>query len=50
MGPSINYRDLERLLYYFEIREKDIKNMQFLGKILLPYADEFADAFYNNLM
>ena len=50
MGPSINYRDLERLLYYFEIREKDIKNMQFLGKILLPYVDEFADTFYNNLM
>ncbi len=44
------YRDLENLLYYFEIREKDVKNMQFLGTILLKYEDEFADAFYDNLM
>ncbi|MEO2069283.1 MAG: protoglobin domain-containing protein [Desulfurobacteriaceae bacterium] len=45
-----DYRDLERLFHYFEIREKDRKNMQFLGKILLPYEEEFAEAFYNNLM
>ncbi len=50
MSLSLNYRDLEKLFYYFEIREKDVKNMQFLGNILLPYEDEFADAFYDNLM
>ena len=50
MALGLDYRDLERLLYYFEIREKDIKNMQFLGNILLPYEQEFADAFYDNLM
>jgi uncharacterized membrane protein (DUF373 family) len=44
------YRDLERLFYYFEIREKDKKNMKFLGEILLPYEEEFAEAFYDNLM
>ena len=47
---AIDYRDLERLFLYFEIREKDIKNLQFLGHILLPYKDEFAEAFYDNLM
>jgi len=47
---TVSYRDLEKLLYFFEIREKDKKNMQFLGQILLPYEEEFADAFYNNLM
>ena len=50
MGLSLNYRDLEKLFYYFEIRDKDVKNMQFLGNILLPYEEEFADAFYDNLM
>jgi len=50
MPFTINYRDLEKLFYFFEIREKDAKNMQFLGKILLPYEEEFAEAFYNNLM
>ncbi|WP_163328246.1 protoglobin domain-containing protein [Desulfurobacterium thermolithotrophum] len=47
---TVNYRDLERLFHYFEIRKKDKENMQFLGKILLPYEEEFAEAFYNNLM
>ncbi|WP_457677749.1 protoglobin domain-containing protein [Thermovibrio sp.] len=46
----LDYRDLERLFLYFEIREKDIKNLRFLGNILLPYKDEFAEAFYDNLM
>ncbi len=46
----LDYRDLERLFLYFEIREKDIKNLQFLGHILLPYKEEFAEAFYDNLM
>ncbi len=50
MSSSLNYRDLEKLFYYFEIRDKDIKNMRFLGQILLPYEEEFADAFYDNLM
>ncbi len=51
MGIStVDYRDLERLFLYFEIREKDIKNLQFLGNILLPYKEEFAEAFYDNLM
>jgi len=50
MAFTVNYRDLEKLFHYFEIREKDAKNMQFLGKILLPYEEEFAEAFYNNLM
>jgi len=45
-----NYRDFEKLLYFFEIREKDVKNLMFLGQILLPYEEEFADAFYTNLM
>jgi len=50
MHLGVDYKDLERLLDYFEIREKDIKNLRFLGNILLPYKEEFADAFYNNLM
>lgn len=50
MHLGIDYRDLERLLDYFEIREKDIKNLRFLGNILLPYKEEFANAFYDNLM
>ena len=50
MHLGVDYRDLERLLDYFEIREKDIKNLRFLGNILLPYKEEFAEAFYNNLM
>jgi uncharacterized membrane protein (DUF373 family) len=50
MSKALDYRDLERLFLYFEIREKDIKNLQFLGHILLPYKDEFAEAFYDNLM
>jgi len=47
---GLDYRDLEKLFIYFEIREKDVKNLQFLGNILLPYKDEFAEAFYDNLM
>jgi uncharacterized membrane protein (DUF373 family) len=50
LPAEVNYRDLERLLNYFEIREKDVKNLRFLGNILLQYKDEFADAFYDNLM
>ncbi len=50
MHLGVDYRDLERLLDYFEIREKDIKNLRFLGNILLPYKEEFANAFYDNLM
>ena len=50
MHLEVDYRDLERLLDYFEIREKDIKNLRFLGSILLPHKDEFANAFYDNLM
>ncbi|MEO2083536.1 MAG: protoglobin domain-containing protein [Desulfurobacteriaceae bacterium] len=50
MNLGLDYRDLEKLFIYFEIREKDVKNLQFLGNILLPYKDEFAEAFYNNLM
>ncbi len=50
MNLGLDYRDLEKLFIYFEIREKDVKNLQFLGNILLPYKDEFAEAFYDNLM
>ncbi len=50
MHLGVDYRDLERLLDYFEIREKDVKNLRFLGNILLPYKEEFAEAFYDNLM
>jgi len=50
LTAGIDYRDLEKLFLYFEIREKDIKNLRFLGNILLPYKEEFAEAFYNNLM
>ncbi len=50
LASGLDYRDLERLLLYFEIREKDIKNLMFLGQILIPYKEEFAEAFYDNLM
>jgi len=46
----LDYRDFEKLLHYFEVREKDIKNIKFLREILLPYEEEFASAFYDNLM
>lgn len=50
MALTVNYADLENFFHYYEIRQKDTKNMRFLGKILLPYVDEFSDAFYDNLM
>jgi uncharacterized membrane protein (DUF373 family) len=50
LTSGIDYRDLEKLFLYFEIREKDIQNLRFLGNILLPYKKEFANAFYDNLM
>lgn len=50
MARAIDYRDIEKLLFYFDIREKDIENLKSLGEILIPYVDEFANAFYNNLM
>jgi len=50
LSTGIDYKNLERLFDYFEIREKDIKNLRFLGNILLQYKEEFANAFYDNLM
>ncbi len=50
LAAGVDYRDLERLFDYFEIRDKDVKNLRFLGNILLPFKEEFADAFYDNLM
>ncbi len=50
MARALDYRDIEKLLFYFDIREKDIENLKTLEEILVPYVDEFATAFYNNLM
>ncbi len=45
-----DYRDINSLLFDFNIGQRDIKNLKNLGDILIPYVDEFANAFYDNLM
>ena len=50
MGVYVSYSDIEKLLYQLELREKDFVNLKEVGKYLLEYKEEFADAFLNQLM
>ncbi|SNR81623.1 protoglobin domain-containing protein [Desulfurobacterium atlanticum] len=50
MGVYVSYSDIEKLLYQLELREKDFNNLKEIGKYLLEYKEEFADAFLNQLM
>ncbi len=50
MTHHLSYADIENLLFQFELREKDFKNLKQLADVLLPYRDEFADAFVNQVM
>ncbi|WP_457568910.1 protoglobin domain-containing protein [Desulfurobacterium sp.] len=50
MGVQISYSDMERLLYQFEFRRKDVENLKEIGHMLVSFKEEFAEAFFNQLM